>query len=173
MHNTAYVALGSNLPHAGATGPALLARAVAAMQSAGLRPRALSGIWQTAAWPQSDQPDYCNAVAELDPQGLPPQPLYQRLCEIEARFGRTRREKWAARTLDLDLLALNDLLGRFGDIVLPHPHMHERAFVLAPLGEIASDWRHPLLMKTAPELLAALPTGYRYRRIGDFPAWDK
>jgi 2-amino-4-hydroxy-6-hydroxymethyldihydropteridine diphosphokinase len=134
-----------------------------------LKPRALSGVWETAAWPQSDQPDYCNAVAELDPQGLSPQLLYERLYEIEARFGRARREKWAARTLDLDLIALDELVGRFGEVVLPHPHMHERAFVLAPLAEIAPDWRHPVLAKTAAELLAAVPAGYRYRRTGDFP----
>ncbi len=170
MYNTAYVALGSNLPFAGVSGPALLARAVSALHSEGLAPRALSGIWQTPAWPPSDQPDYYNAVAELDPQGLSPQPLYARLRAIEQRFGRERRDRWAARTLDLDLIDLNGLVGTFGEVTLPHPRMHERVFVLAPLSEIAPNWRHPISDKSAAELLAALPGECRYQRIEDFPA---
>ena len=162
-----FVALGSNLPHRGVSGPALLSRAIAAMRAAGLRMRASSGAWETAAWPlDSGQPNYVNAVVELDPQGLSPQPLYEKLCEIERRFGRERRERWAPRTLDLDIVAMDGREGTFGDLTLPHPRMHERAFVLAPLAEIAPGWRHPSLGKTAQELLTGL-AGEGYRRLGD------
>jgi 2-amino-4-hydroxy-6-hydroxymethyldihydropteridine diphosphokinase len=135
-----------------------------------LRLRAISGVWETEAWPKgANQSDYYNAVAELDGAGLTPQPLYEALSQIERNFGRARRVKWAPRTLDLDIIAMDGCVGTFGEIGLPHPRMHERAFVLAPLAELAPDWRHPELGKTAGELLAALPAGYRYRRLGSLP----
>ena len=171
MHNTAYIALGSNLPFEGIESPELLARAASAMQASGLHVRACSGIWRTDAWPPSDQPDYYNAVVALDPGERSPQALYELLREIETRYGRERREKWEARTLDLDVIAMEGRRGTFGDVMVPHPHMHERPFVLAPLDEIAPGWRHPLKGKTAAEMLADIPVG-GYRRIGDFPAFQ-
>lgn len=156
------------MPFEGVQGPQLLARAVRAMQAAGLAPRALSGVWETEAWPQgSGQPDYYNAVAELDGAGLEPEPLYDVLQQIERAFGRERREKWAPRTLDLDILAMDGFVGEFGAVTLPHPRMQDRAFVLAPLAELAPDWRHPASGLSVAELLAALSPGYRYQRIGD------
>jgi 2-amino-4-hydroxy-6-hydroxymethyldihydropteridine diphosphokinase len=167
MSASAFVALGTNVPFNGVSGAALLAQAASALEAAGLPILARSGVWQTEAWPHgSGQPDYFNAVVELDPHGLSPQLLYETLRAIETRFGRERRERWAARTLDLDLIALGDLAGTFGDVELPHPRMQERAFVLAPLVEIAPGWRHPLLAQTVPELAASLPPGDRYRRLG-------
>jgi 2-amino-4-hydroxy-6-hydroxymethyldihydropteridine diphosphokinase len=170
MHNTAYIALGSNLPFEGMDSPQLLSRAVSALQASGLTLQACSGIWRTAAWPPSDQPDYFNAVVAVDAGSRSPQALYEQLREIEARYGRERREKWAARTLDLDIVAMDAFLGTFGDITLPHPRMSDRAFVLAPMAEIAAHWRHPALSTTAGQMLASLDPGSGYRRVGDLSA---
>lgn len=163
----AFIALGTNMPFDGVSGAALLAQAAAALEEAGFQIRARSSVWQTEAWPHgSGQPDYFNAVVELDPRGASPQLLYEGLREIEARFGRERRERWASRTLDLDIVAIGDLVGTFGALTIPHPRMQERAFVLAPLAEIAPGWRHPVFGRSAAEFLAALPTQSRFERVG-------
>lgn len=168
-HTTrALIALGTNLPHRGVSGPALLAQAIVALKAAGLSPLKLSGIWKTAAQPPSDQPAYFNAAAELDPGPMSPQQLYAALRSIERSFGRERRERWGPRTLDLDILAMDGALGDFGEITLPHARLHERAFVLAPLAEIAAEWRHPVLGKTVNTLLAELAPGQGVERVGAF-----
>lgn len=170
MCAAAYIALGSNLPFEGIESPLLLTRAVAALQEAGLSVQARSSIWRTAAWPpESGQPDYYNAVVALDAGDRSPQALYEILRGIETRFGRERRERWTARTLDLDIVAMAGLSGTFGGVTLPHPRLHERAFVLAPLAEVAPEWRHPGLGQSAAELLHALPARLGYRRLSVFP----
>lgn len=89
------------------------------------------------------QPDYINGCALLQVQ-VTPQQLLQTLLAIEAKFGRIRKERWGARTLDLDLLLFENLILDTPTLQLPHPRMRERAFVLVPLAEIAPDWIEPV-----------------------------
>jgi len=152
----ALIALGSNLPFGALSGAALLDAAVAALEAEGLAVLSRSQVWTTPAWPPSDQPDYANAVVAADAGALTPDETLALLMATERRFGRERRELWAARTLDLDLLDLDGAVLDTETLTLPHPRLHERRFVLGPLAEAAPDWRHPVFGHSAMELLAAL-----------------
>jgi 2-amino-4-hydroxy-6-hydroxymethyldihydropteridine diphosphokinase len=126
----------------------------------GMRIHGVSRWFASAPVPPSGQPEYVNAVAALcvDPdQSIDPAWLLARLMEVEMAFGRRRGLPNAARTLDLDIIAIGGLLRAGPDPILPHPRAHERAFVLAPLADVAPAWVHPLLGLTAAELLARLP----------------
>lgn len=138
-HQIAYVALGANLGQPIDTLKAALAE-LAKLPAARLAAR--SSLYRTAPVGLRQQPDFINAVVRLDiadSARLPPQALLAALFAIEARFGRQRSVPNAARTLDLDLLLYGDECLRTPQLVLPHPRMHQRAFVLAPLLEIAPD----------------------------------
>ena len=152
------VALGANLPAADGAAPLDACRAAAAALDGllGLRLRAVSRWYESAPVPPSDQPAYVNGVARLDGEA-DPAALLAALHAIEARAGRRRGAPNAARTLDLDLVAMGDLVRAAPDPVLPHPRAHLRAFVLAPLRDVAPGWRHPVLGRGAGELLAGLP----------------
>ncbi len=149
-----------------------------ALRAAGVTPRQFSGIWETDPWPPGpetrDHPSFYNAVLEVDPAGRTPQALYGALREIEIAFGRERRERWGPRTLDIDILAMDGWTGVFpgelGDLTLPHPGIVERAFVLAPLAEVAPAWVHPGPGLQAGAMLAQVPDRLGVRRWGDFPA---
>ncbi len=119
----------------------------------------LSPWYRTAPVPVSSQPCYVNAVAQLD-ASPPGEALLEMLHAVEARMGRERGKRWAARTVDLDLLAHGERIRRADDrspLELPHPRLQDRAFVLRPLLDVAPDWRHPVLGRTARELYHALP----------------
>jgi 2-amino-4-hydroxy-6-hydroxymethyldihydropteridine diphosphokinase len=131
----AYVALGANLGQASETIKAALA-ALAAM--GGCRLVATSSLYRTAPVGLKNQPDFINAVAALETQ-LSAGDLLRALFAVEARFGRERNGHNAPRTLDLDLLLHGETRMNSLALTLPHPRMHERAFVLAPLAEIAPD----------------------------------
>lgn len=118
----------------------------------------VSRWFQTAPVPVSDQPWYVNGAAALETKLLPER-LLELLHTIEADAGRVRRERNEARVLDLDLLAYNDEVLMSGDVLVPHPRIAERAFVLHPLMDIAPSWRHPVTGKTVMDMLKELPAG--------------
>lgn len=138
MQVTAYVALGANLGDPVDT----VRAAIAALRAlAGTRFLAASSLYRTAPVGLHHQPDFINAVAmlEVDRAVLPAPTFLEHLFAIEADFGRVRSVKNAPRTLDLDLLLYGDQQLGLPGLTLPHPRMTERAFVLAPLAEIAPD----------------------------------
>jgi 2-amino-4-hydroxy-6-hydroxymethyldihydropteridine diphosphokinase len=152
------IGLGGNLPSPAGPPPQTFAAALAALGGYGCRVVVRSPLYRTAPVPISDQPWFVNAVAQLA-TGLGPEALLAALLAVEARFGRQRGVANAARTLDLDLLAYDEICRDGPGLTLPHPRLHLRAFVLRPLVDLAPDWRHPRLGRTARELLAALPPG--------------
>jgi len=154
------IGLGSNLPSEAGGPRETIEAALHALGDAGIAVERRSRFYRTAPVPVSDQPWYVNAVAAVTTK-LPPRDLLAALHRIEAQFGRVRRERNEARPLDLDLLAYDGRIesGENGGPILPHPRLHERAFVLLPLADIAPDWRHPISGKSVAELIAALPPG--------------
>ncbi len=146
------IALGSNLGDClGILTAALQVLAV----TPGIRVQAVSSWYQTKPVSPIPQPDYLNGCALLQVQ-LPPQQVLKILLATEAKFGRVRRERWGARSIDLDLLLYDDLILDSPQLQLPHPRMNERAFVLVPLAEIAPQWIEPVSGKAIAQLLQAV-----------------
>lgn len=133
----AWVGLGSNLEAPREQIEAALRALVAIPQTTLLR---CSRLYRTPPWGRLDQPDFINAVAELD-TALAPAALLEALRRIEHEAGRQRVEHWGPRSLDLDLLLHGESRVDTAELQLPHPRMHERAFVLVPLAELAPDLR--------------------------------
>ena len=161
------VAIGSNLAAPGYDSPLDTAEAaVAALPGSGVAVMRRSRWHLSEPVPPSDQPWYVNAVLIVE-TALRPLPLLDCLLAVEERFGRRRGAPNAARTLDLDLLDYDGRHCETERLLLPHPRLHQRRFVLAPLAEVAPRWRHPGLGLSAAALLARLPPGQPVRALGD------
>lgn len=160
-----YVALGANLPSERFGPPrATLCRALDTLVHRGVAIRARSGWYESAPVPASDQPWFVNAVIEIGDVRDPAR-LLTILHEVEASLGRVRSVRNAPRAVDLDLIDANGRVSPAdGWPALPHPRLHQRAFVLMPLKEIAPDWRHPESGRHIDSLLAGLPDGQSCRR---------
>ncbi len=172
------IALGGNL-HSDAGSPdQTLRAAIARLQEEGAEIRKVSRFYATPCFPAGAGPDYVNAAAEIGVPGPPPEALAL-LHRVEAAFGRARDRRWGQRTLDLDLLAAGDSVlpdaatqARWrdlpldtqmqeapGDLILPHPRIQDRAFVLVPLVDVAPNWVHPLLGLSVIQMRDALDPG--------------
>jgi len=172
----ALVAVGSNVSSASGPPEATVAEAVAELARRAGQTLRVSRFFRNPAFPAGSGPDFVNAALALDWTGSA-EDLLDILHRIEADFGRTRRQRWAARVLDLDLLALGDTVlpdaatqDRWREIpadtaaqaapdriIVPHPRLQERGFVLVPLADIAPDWRHPRTGQSVSAMLSALP----------------
>lgn len=165
------VALGGNLLFRQKTPPETMQSAVDSLRAALGPVRACSQTYRTPAFPLGSGPDFANAAALVE-SDLTPEAVLGTLHEIETAHGRRRTGRWGPRTLDLDLIAAGDLIrpdavewGRWRalppdrqlveqptNLILPHPRLQDRAFVLVPLMEVAPAWRHPLLNLTVREM---------------------
>ncbi|MGL4321252.1 MAG: 2-amino-4-hydroxy-6-hydroxymethyldihydropteridine diphosphokinase [Paracoccaceae bacterium] len=178
----ALIALGANLPFGGMTPSETLREALASLVANGQSVVAKSRFFQTPCFPAGAGPDYVNAACVLQFSAeSSPQSVLKTLHKVENAYGRKRDQRWGMRTLDLDLIAFGDSVlpdvkvqtaWRNLDVVeqrrtapdqliLPHPRLQDRAFVLVPLADVAADWRHPVLGVTISEMLAALPEADR------------
>lgn len=185
----AFIALGSNLPlNDGGTSEQVIRRALATLSEGATNCTGKSQLFETPCFPAGSGPNYINAAARVQTT-LSANALLAHLHRIEAEFGRERQQRWGQRTLDLDLLAYDDLIAPDvathaqwrslplsqqmthapDQLILPHPRLQDRAFVLVPLAEVAGEWRHPVLGLTASEMRDALPDTDRasVRRIAD------
>jgi 2-amino-4-hydroxy-6-hydroxymethyldihydropteridine diphosphokinase len=105
-----------------------------------------SSLYETAAWGNTKQANFLNQVLKVETKLNAPQCM-QACLDIEKELGRTRNQKWESRTMDLDILFFNNEIIKTKSLIVPHPHLHERNFVLAPLCEIAPHFLHPVLRK--------------------------
>ena len=152
MNHTVYIALGTNLGER-------LTNLRAALESMppDVKVVAESHIYETPPWGYEDQPAFLNMVVKAE-TGLEPEPLLKYLKQLEAELGREQNFRWGPRLIDLDILFYDDLVIESPPLVIPHPRLHERAFVLVPLSNVAPDLVHPVFHQKISALLTEIDT---------------
>ena len=150
--NKTYLLLGSNMGNSRAK----LATAITHIEKKIGSISRCSSIYQTAAWGNTNQPDFLNQVIVVETK-LPATTVMQTILTIEEKMGRIRTMKNAARIIDIDILFFNDEIIREQELVIPHPLIQERRFVLQPMTEIAPSYIHPVLGKSMLQLLEGCP----------------
>ncbi|MGC1503253.1 MAG: 2-amino-4-hydroxy-6-hydroxymethyldihydropteridine diphosphokinase [Sulfitobacter sp.] len=171
----ALLAFGANLTSPAGAPEMTLRAALELLKIKGAVIRAISAFYSTPAFPAGNGPDYVNAAAKITVPWSAAQML--EIChEIEAEMGRTRTARWGQRTLDMDLIAMEDqvlpdrqthkdwrdlplddqMIRIPGELILPHPRLQDRAFVLVPLADVAPDWIHPVLGSSVTQMRDAL-----------------
>jgi 2-amino-4-hydroxy-6-hydroxymethyldihydropteridine diphosphokinase len=148
---------------------AQLGKAVEALSRV-VRIGAVSSVYRSAPVGFAAQPDFYNVVVR-GWTALEPLALLRAAQGVEAALGRRRTFRDAPRPIDVDLLAYGDRVMRTDDLMLPHPRLHLRGFVLHPLVEVAPEWPHPVLLKTARELLSTAAALERVERVGPLPGF--
>lgn len=152
MNHTVYIAMGTNLGNR-------LANLRAAIKS--MPPEitvlAESQVYETPPWGYENQPAFLNMVIKAE-TGLEPESLLAYLKQLEVELGREQNIRWGPRLIDLDILFYDDLVLDTPPLVIPHPRLHERAFVLVPLMDVAPELIHPVFQRSASDLLADLNT---------------
>jgi 2-amino-4-hydroxy-6-hydroxymethyldihydropteridine diphosphokinase len=123
-----------------------------------------SSVYETEAWGNTEQAAFYNAVLDTETE-LSARELMNKILEIEKSLGRIRTGKWAPRTIDIDILFFNKEIIHEEHLTIPHPHLHERKFVLVPLDEIVPDLMHPILNKTVSELLGELKDSLQVKMV--------
>ena len=150
--NTVAIALGSNMGNR----LAHLQQAINAIKLCGFQITALSSVWETAPWGDTDQPRFLNMCLTADTEMSGADAL-DGVKKIEKDLGRTVSRHWGPREIDIDIIIFGEEIIRTEKLTVPHPMMQDRAFVLCPLAEIAPDMKHPVLNKSVKELFEALP----------------
>ncbi len=150
MSHLVYLALGTNLGDR----PANLRAAIAALASI-VTVLAESPVYETPPWGVTDQPPFLNMALKGETR-LAPLALLTELKRLETRLGRRPSIRYGPRLIDMDILFYDDLILDSPELAIPHPRLHERAFVLVPLADLAPDLAHPVLGKSVRELLAAV-----------------
>ncbi len=145
--HTIYLGLGSNVGDR----QAYLAAAVAAMPPE-VTPVSCSRLYQTPAWGYTEQDAFLNQVVKAHTM-LSPEDLLGFIKQLETDLGRNPRFRWGPREIDIDILFYDDLVYTCQGLTIPHPSLHERAFVLVPLADLAPEYIHPLLKQPVSELL--------------------
>ncbi len=171
-----YVALGSNSAFTDheeqqLEGAGLFQSVLRTLECAGIKTLHKSSIWVSPAWPDPNLGEFFNAVVELALICDDAQALMHLLLKIEDEYGRVRTEKNGARTLDLDLIDFRRQVKISTDesnLILPHPRMHTRSFVLSPLMEIAPDWHHPLKEVSIEDMVNKAQKHWPCRKFGPF-----